>query len=275
MNNNNNNIFFNVKSNKNDNNKSKIFNIFNNKNIINNTKNDNLNNDNNNKNNFLCLNKIISVTVNIIFSYNNLNFTFIFNVHKKQNNSILINEILSQIHKKIPLFNFLISYYNETFENYILIGKFPLKNEHEILINNKKTFDNNIFLKIKLRQINFNENFNKNIINISEKEEDDDEEENEKAKIKRAKERKIGFIIKKVYLWRKMYCGFSDEKGNNTKLSLKEAAEKVGISKKSLDDYLIQLRIGKILGFNFYEHQNEKVGVLRNFVKKKRNLLNK
>ena len=223
------------------------------------------------------MNKIISVTVNIIFSYNNLNFTFIFNIIKKQNNSILINEILSQIHKKIPLYNFLISYYNETFENYILIGKFPLKNEYEILINNKKNLDNNIFLKIKLRQIynkeNFKENKENNDLNINEKEEEDEKEE--LTKIKRSKERKIGFIIKKVYLWRKMYCGFLDEKGNNIKLSLKEAAEKVGISKKSLDDYLIQLRIGKILGFNFYEHQNEKVGVLRNFVKKKRNLLNK
>jgi hypothetical protein len=61
-------------------------------------------------------------------------------------------------------------------------------------------------------------------------------------KSKRSKERKIGYIIEKVYLWRKLYNGFKDEYGNVHKLTLEEAATKVGISKKSLDDYLIQLR---------------------------------
>lgn len=62
------------------------------------------------------------------------------------------------------------------------------------------------------------------------------------ANSKRSKERKIGYIIEKVYLWRKLYNGFTDENGKFIKLTLEEAAEKVGISKKSLDDYLIQLR---------------------------------
>ena len=62
------------------------------------------------------------------------------------------------------------------------------------------------------------------------------------SKSKRSKERKIGYIIEKVFLWRKLYNGFEDENGKIIKLTLEEAAEKVGISKKSLDDYLIQLR---------------------------------
>jgi hypothetical protein len=41
----------------------------------------------------------------------------------------------------------------------------------------------------------------------------------------------------------------------------------VGVSKKSLDDYLLQLRFGKKFGFDFEHHKNEKVGVLRLFVK--------
>ncbi len=61
-------------------------------------------------------------------------------------------------------------------------------------------------------------------------------------KSKRSKERKIGYIIEKVFLWRKLYNGFINEKGEMEKLTLEEAAAKVGISKKSLDDYLIQLR---------------------------------
>lgn len=50
-------------------------------------------------------------------------------------------------------------------------------------------------------------------------------------------------------------------------MSLEVAATKVGISKKSLDDYLFQIRFGNKYGFNFNEHYNDKVGVLRDFVR--------
>lgn len=49
--------------------------------------------------------------------------------------------------------------------------------------------------------------------------------------------------------------------------SLEDAANKVGVSKKSLDDYLLQLRFGKKFGFDFQTHKDDKVGVLRSFVK--------
>lgn len=52
------------------------------------------------------------------------------------------------------------------------------------------------------------------------------------------------------------------------RLTLDEAAKKVAISKKSLDDYLLQIRHGRKYNFNFNEHKNEKVGSLRAFVKK-------
>jgi hypothetical protein len=41
----------------------------------------------------------------------------------------------------------------------------------------------------------------------------------------------------------------------------------VGISKKSLDDYFLQLKNGKLNGFNFNEHKNDKIGILRNWNK--------
>ena len=53
-------------------------------------------------------------------------------------------------------------------------------------------------------------------------------------------------------------------------MSLEEAAQKVKISKKSLDDYLMQLRSAKKFGFDFDRHINEKVGVIRSFVRKKK-----
>ena len=74
-------------------------------------------------------------------------------------------------------------------------------------------------------------------------------------------------------MWRKLYFGYINENGIEIKLSLEEAAEKIGISKKSLDDYLIQLRIGKMFGFNFNEHKNDKVGILRAFVKKNKSYI--
>ena len=53
-------------------------------------------------------------------------------------------------------------------------------------------------------------------------------------------------------------------------MSLEEAAQKVKISKKSLDDYLMQLRSAKKFGFDFERHNNDKVGVIRSFVRKKK-----
>ena len=52
---------------------------------------------------------------------------------------------------------------------------------------------------------------------------------------RRTKERKIGDVVGKVLQWRNIY-------GDGSKLSLEQAAEKVGMSKKSLDDYMLQLK---------------------------------
>lgn len=41
----------------------------------------------------------------------------------------------------------------------------------------------------------------------------------------------------------------------------------VGVSKKTLDDYFGQLRLGEMYGFDFQNGLNKKFGVLRAFVK--------
>ena len=41
-------------------------------------------------------------------------------------------------------------------------------------------------------------------------------------------------------------------------MTLQDAAEKVDISKKSLDEYLNQIRFGKLLGFDFNKHRMTK-----------------
>jgi hypothetical protein len=99
------------------------------------------------------------------------------------------------------------------------------------------------------------------------------EDESSNKASRRTKERKIGYIIEKVARWRNLYNGMVNSKGEHVRMTLEEAAMQVGISKKSLDDYLLQLRweldrFGRRFGFNFQEHKDEKVGVLRAYVKK-------
>ena len=87
-------------------------------------------------------------------------------------------------------------------------------------------------------------------------------------KPKKTRKRKIGEIIEKVILWRKYNEGILDEFGNFIQLSLKEAAGKIKIPKKSLDDYYSLIKIGKICGFDFNNNKDEGIGVLRSFIKK-------
>ena len=76
--------------------------------------------------------------------------------------------------------------------------------------------------------------------------------------------------MEKVNAWRRLYNGFYNENGEYTRYSLDQAAKMVGISKKSLDDYLLQLRLGRKYGFNFNQNKTKKVGILRAFVKRHR-----
>jgi hypothetical protein len=71
-------------------------------------------------------------------------------------------------------------------------------------------------------------------------------------KQKRTKERKIGEILDKVLQWRRLYTGVIDPTtGQSVKMSLEEAAQRVAISKKSLDDYLLQIRWVLLFLLNF------------------------
>lgn len=57
----------------------------------------------------------------------------------------------------------------------------------------------------------------------------------------RNKERTIREIIESVKRWRDIHNAFENDKN---KVSLQDAAKMIGISKKSLDDYFYQLRLG-------------------------------
>ena len=221
---------------------------------------------------------IESCLINIKYSYSNIDYTGIINCPTYNNKEyILTQELLKKLNEFIPINNFQILFFNTSKNLYMLIGIYPNKiieeriYMHDSIINIKNK--DMITIKLKFRQIINKDNALRMEYSII----DEDKNEEEKSensypelgmKTRRAKERKIGSVVKKVYMWRRLYTGFRDDQGRTIKLTLEEAAKKVGISKKSLDDYLIQLRNGRSLGFNFNEHQNDKIGVLRSFVKK-------
>ena len=76
----------------------------------------------------------------------------------------------------------------------------------------------------------------------------------------------MGYVIEKVAQWRRLYNGYYDNDFNHHRMSLERAADKVCVSKKSLDDYLAQLRAGRRFGYDFNSNKDKRVGDLRRFV---------
>lgn len=91
-----------------------------------------------------------------------------------------------------------------------------------------------------------------------------DKKKEEKGDCKRSKEKRIGYIVKKVFEWKGL------RRLSEEKMSLQDAAKNVGMSKKTLDEYFNQIKEGKKYGFDFNKYKRDKVNVLRGFVKKKK-----
>ena len=89
--------------------------------------------------------------------------------------------------------------------------------------------------------------------------------ENIRNKNRRGNERKISEVIDALVRWEDL----SKPKSNGRKLLKKynkqEAADKIDIPKKSLEDYMCQIRIAKSHGFDFNMYSNTRFGVIRNF----------
>ena len=186
--------------------------------------------------------------INLIFSYAN-------------GESIFLNE------------NYIISYSldNKTF---YFIGAFPL--DENIKYNIDVPLDGIIYVKLrkkisKIKSLRYEIFEDENEEDIDEAEEKGKKEEisednkiNKKKDCKRSKEKRIGFIIKKVFEWKGL------RKLSKRKMSLQEAAKNVNMSKKTLDEYYNQIKEGKKYGFDFNKYKRDKVNVLRGFVKKKK-----
>ena len=100
----------------------------------------------------------------------------------------------------------------------------------------------------------------KNIINFEEK----NTEVNKRT-------RKIGEIVKNVYAQRMLFNGYYNEEGTKVKYDLENASQKIGIAKKTLDDYLKQIREAREHGFDFNKYKDEPIAYLRKFNKDNKN----
>jgi hypothetical protein len=68
-------------------------------------------------------------------------------------------------------------------------------------------------------------------------------------------------VVYLVKVWRELH--------ERKKWSLIQAAKLIGISKKSLDDYYLVLRVGEIQGYDFAGNLSHRMGELRNFLRSK------
>lgn len=180
-----------------------------------------------------------------------------------EDNKVQLSKLINRLcNYGYPLKASLIYYFSNEAEEYIFCGSEPTDQTIYIPLNAENssvTLRCHCFLEEDfIKSIGFNAT----PLKI--------EEEPDARLNKRTKERKIGQIINKVTLWRKLYNGYYDEEKKFIKFSLEDAAKMLNISKKSLDDYLLQLRLGRKFGFDFNLHKNSRVGILRSFVKNQR-----
>ena len=147
--------------------------------------------------------------------------------------------------------------------------------DENIKYNIDVPLDGIIYIKLrkkisKIKSLRYEIFEDENEEEIDEAEEKDKNQEsfednkNKKKDCKRSKEKRIGFIVKKVFEWKGL------RKLSKRKMSLQEAAQNVNMSKKTLDEYYNQIKEGKKFGFDFNRYKRDKVNVLRGFVKKKK-----
>lgn len=188
----------------------------------------------------------------------------------KRNEVQLVSAITKLKTMGYPLSSSIIYYYSREAEEYVYCGSDPIDPSIYLSFNDENNLLNlkcHCFLDVGFVRTIDPDREIEPIIDV-------DAGAKEGKSTKRTKERKIGSVIEKVNAWRRLYNGYYDENRKFVKHSLEDAARILNTSKKSLDDYLLQLRLGRKYGFNFNENKSKRVGILRTFVKEKRQEFN-
>jgi len=89
----------------------------------------------------------------------------------------------------------------------------------------------------------------------------------EELKCTRSRERKISEVSEKLDKWKQVCVHLKGIMPDAKKISEK-AADIVGIPKKSLDDYMHQIKLGIKYNFDFSKNLDDKIGKLRQFNKR-------
>lgn len=94
--------------------------------------------------------------------------------------------------------------------------------------------------------------------------------EEKKNKLRRGKERKISEVLDTLFQWKRMSTPgiVKNKKKRAKKMNRQEAANVLKMPKKSLEDYMLQVRIAHENGFDFNLFSNTKFGVVREFNRK-------
>jgi hypothetical protein len=141
---------------------------------------------------------------------------------------------------------------DEYYDNYskLDVNEENQSEEEELNIVKEEIEENNNSNNSTLTSLDKNKNYNNN----------------NKKIISRRRERRIEYIIEKVYFWRKLLNGFYKNKVF-LKFDSKKAAKIVGVSKKSLDEYTKLLRKGRKFNYDFNKNRNKRISHLKNFIK--------
>eukprot|EP00343_Euplotes_focardii_P006466 CAMPEP_0205810818 /NCGR_PEP_ID=MMETSP0205-20121125/14981_1 /ASSEMBLY_ACC=CAM_ASM_000278 /TAXON_ID=36767 /ORGANISM="Euplotes focardii, Strain TN1" /LENGTH=166 /DNA_ID=CAMNT_0053089295 /DNA_START=110 /DNA_END=607 /DNA_ORIENTATION=+ len=166
-----------------------------------------------------------------------------------------MKELIQGIKKSVPgnlndENEYMVSYYSNLKETFVYKGLYPKldKGKKDVFVNSQELIPN-LILKFRIKSIPLVDEVALNIKSRKDRENIH----------RRTKERKIGDVVTKVIEWRKLYNSGDEFEGK--KYSLDDAAKAVGMSKKSLDDYLLQIRCARKFGFNFNEHKEDKIGI--------------
>ena len=222
--------------------------------------------------------------INVFVNYTN-NYVY-FGTEPLDNKTILYSYMLEPNKDviKLKLINYIQKRMLDGYTNAIINTYFrkPIKKKRTKDSNNPNSLELKVYMPSMTNIDYFDKNEKdkddknkeeENSLSIDGEEEEDEKEDNidyKKLSESGKRERKIGYIIEKVYAWRKLYNGYRDDNNKFIKYSLDEAAKQINVSKKSLDDYLLQIRLGRKCGFNFDENKNEKIGKLRSHVESKK-----
>lgn len=144
-------------------------------------------------------------------------------------------------------------FYSTDYKDYVYCGREPIS---RVVLAQQTDLENNcIRLKVRVDKIS--------LLGMEES------KSKEGKNNTKAKERELAVIIRKVKKWRDLYRGYQGKDGRRINYSLDDAAKMVNLPKKTLDDYLQQLKQGKKYGFDFHDNQHKKIGVLRDFINEK------